>query len=525
MEAQNLVVLFYSKLIENNNRWNRSYEDPTMKRSLYLTKLTLTAIILICAGFACQLSPINELTDPLTLSTNLWSFVDGSNGSGTNFNQAEFAYAPQFATLDSKLYALWRETKSSGLLPQVRVALYGGDAAPGWSFIEKSTPNLNGLNVDSTYFANAAHLVADGSKLYAIWAESAEATPVPGTAPGLPFTTTSLIRVKEYNGDDSSPNWTLMETLDNNAIPRTTGGINFNLDTINGSYPSNCYATSPKLAVFNSRLFAIWIEKMANNYTSPDPANFLVRVRYYSAGQWHQAESGTANDNALIGINTNISPSAGASDPQLAVYNSKLYAAWSEIDPAGSIKKIRIKVYNEGSNTWSTFAGGGALNKDALENAARPALFATGSKLYLSWDETGSNGKSQIRVRAYDGSDWSWVDGGGDTGINMSSSEDAYESQMTGTDSVVFVTWDENSPGTSMHQHIRVKAFDGSTTWHWADGGGTTGILDQSSSFTSWAPQAIVYNSKLYVGWQSGPANDAGPQEYARVIFAKGELQ
>ncbi|MGE4133282.1 MAG: hypothetical protein AB7F86_16685 [Bdellovibrionales bacterium] len=124
-----------------------------------------------------------------------WSFVDGGSTYGLNKNTAKSATVPQPVVLSGKLYLIWREQNASSI-NQVRVAVYGGsDSSPSWSFVDGN--GANGLNYSSSRDADGVTASVFNSKLYLAWAESN------GTA--------TQLRAVVYNGNDSSPSWSFVD--------------------------------------------------------------------------------------------------------------------------------------------------------------------------------------------------------------------------------------------------------------------------------------------------------------------------
>jgi hypothetical protein len=344
--------------------------------------------------------------------------MDGDGANGINKSASNDASTPQLTAFNSKLYAIWRE--GNGTANQIRIAVYNGnDASPGWTFIDGD--GTNGLNKSASNDASTPQLTAFNSKLYAIWQENN------GTA--------NQIRVVVYNGNDASPNWTF---IDGNGTNGT------NKDTLREAY-------FPQLTVFDSKLYATWCE---NNGTANQ-----IRVAVYNGNDpspsWTFIDGDGAN-----GINKNASNDALSS--QLTVFDSKLYASWYEDN--GTANQIRVAVYNgnDSSPSWTFVDKGGygtyyGINKDASKNAYDPQLTVFDSKLYATWHEYTGSGIAQIRVVVYNGNDaspnWTFIDGNGATGINKDVSQQAFFPQLTVFNSKLYSTWNENN-GTA--SQIRV---------------------------------------------------------------------
>ena len=197
---------------------------------------------------------------------------------------------------NSKLYSCWVEKNATGIT-QVRAVVYNGnDAAPGWQFVDGN--GANGLNKDVTANANFCYLASANSKLYMTWTESNGVIP--------------QIRVAAYNGNDAAPVWTF---VDGNGA----NGINKNAAK---------NATSSRLAVLNSKLYAAWTENNTSNQ---------VRVAVYNGND--TAPGWTFVDgNGVNGLNKD--PDYNALNASAAVVNNKLYISWTE--SSATVRQIHL---------------------------------------------------------------------------------------------------------------------------------------------------------------------------------------
>ena len=254
------------------------------------------------------------------------------------------------------------------------------------------------------------------------------------------------------------------------AEVRSAGGNGLNND------PSE-RALHPQLTVFGSKLYATWDEVNDSRISQ-------IRVKFYDGSTWSPADGGGAN-----GLNKD--PSQGAAGPQLTVFGSKLYATWRESN--GTALQIRVAAYD--GSAWAFVDGGGAngINSDPSNNAADSQLTVFGNKLYAIWNELNGSDISQVRVKSYDGSTWSFVDGGGANGINKDVSKDTSASQLTVLGGKLYATWMEGG-------QIRVKSYDG-TTWAFVDGGGANGLNNDLSKDAS-NPQLAIFGNRLYATWE-----------------------
>jgi len=202
-----------------------------------------------------------------------------------------------------------------------------------------------------------------------------------------------------------------------------------------------------------------------------------------ASGGWLPAEGSASN-----GLNMDVLNFADY--PSLAVFGDELYAVWHEF--IGGKSQIRVKKY-DGEN-WTIIDGGG-LNVNSTKSASMPELAVFGNALYAVWYENNGTA-NQIRVKKYDGEDWTIIDGGDDTnGLNENPLQGASMPKLAVSNDALYVAWRENN-GTA--DQIRVKKYDGED-WVSLDNGSNGLNVDPSVSASS--PDMAVLNNELYVTW------------------------
>ena len=248
-------------------------------------------------------------------------------------------------------------------------------------------------------------------------------------------------------------------------------------------------ANNPQLLYHSSSLYAIWSE---NNGT----ANQIRVKQFDNSSSWNLVDK---IDNNTTGINKNTSKNA--LNPKLLNFNSEVYAAWSETDSTAS--QIRVARYNN-SSSW-TFVDDNAstgINKTTGKNATDPAMAVLSNKLYIAWSETNADNRTQIRVKSYDGSNWSFVDGDNATkGINKDYTQNASYPQLVkvtdnSSSSKLYAVWLEENGSTQ----VRVAEFDGTSTWSFKDGDSFDGLNINTAKITG-KPSATAYLNQLIVAW------------------------
>ena len=175
--------------------------------------------------------------------------VDNSTTSGINRNSSYNAEAPELTVFNSKLYAAWQESNSNNVT-QIRVAVFNGNiTSPSWSFVDNgdSTKGLNMIiDKDVNENATAPRMTVFNSSLYLTWLQEH----------GL----SKQMRLAKYNGNDSSPEWTVVDRYDELGVSRF--GLNYNILKV---------AATPVMAASSSKLYAAWSE--------PDNSSGITQIR------------------------------------------------------------------------------------------------------------------------------------------------------------------------------------------------------------------------------------------------------
>ena len=388
------------------------------------------------------------------VSVGCWVFVDGGGSStGVNKNSTYRADNVSLHAFDNnlKLYVSWSEISQVGSISQIRVKSYDNST---WSTIDGDSNN--GINLRGSRNATHPSLADNGTHLFAVWSEDN------GAGKGE-------IRSAVY--DNGTVSW----------------DTNSNFQPLN--YSTSYSANNPQLLYNNSSLYAIWSE---DNGTANQ-----VRVRQFdNSSSWNLVDN--FGDNTT-GINKNTGKNA--INPKFLNFNSEIYAAWSEDN--GSASQIRVAKFDN-SSSW-TFVDGNAstgINKTTGKNATDPTMAVLSTKLYLTWSETNSDNRTQIRVKSYDGSSWSFVDGDNATkGINKDYTQNASYPQLVkvtdnSSSSKLYAVWLEEN-GTTQ---VRVAEFNGTSTWSFKDGDSFDGLNLNTAKITG-KPSAVAHLYNLIVAW------------------------
>jgi len=387
------------------------------------------------------------------VSVGCWVLVDGGGSStGVNKNSTYRADNVSLHAFDNnlKLYVSWSEISQVGSISQIRVKSYDNST---WSTIDGDSNN--GINLRGSRNATHPSLADNGTHLFAIWSEDN------GAGKGE-------IRSAVYdNGTDS---W----------------DTNSNFQPLN--YSTSYSANNPQLLYNNSSLYAIWSE---DNGTANQ-----IRVKLFdNSSSWNLVDN--FGDNTT-GINNNTGKNA--INPKFLNFNSEIYAAWSEDN--GSASQIRVAKFDN-SSSWAFVDGDGStgINR-ATGNATYPTMAVLSTKLYLAWSEANADNRTQIRVKSYDGSSWSFVDGDNATkGINKDYTQNASYPQLVkvtdnSSSSKLYAVWLEENGNTQ----VRVAEFDGTSSWNFKDGDSFDGLNLNTAKITG-KPSAAAYLNKLIVAW------------------------
>ena len=420
-------------------------------------------------------SSFSTVTSPT--ANNLFKVAFGNNtfvavGSSGNIVRSTDNGTSWENTTDSNsmLYVSWSEVSEVGSNSQIRVKSYDNSS---WSTIDGD--GNNGINLIGSRNATNPSMADNGTHLFAVWSED------DGAGNGL-------IRSAVY--DNNSQAWDF---------------LNSNYQALNNSTSNS--ANNPQLLYNNSSLYVIWSE---NNGTANQ-----VRVRQFdNSSSWNLVDNIGAN---TTGINKDTS--RNAINPKMMNFNSEIYAAWSESD--GTASQIRVAKFDN-SSSW-TFVDGNSstgINKATGKNATDPTMAVLSTKLYLSWSETNADNRTQIRVKSYDGSNWSFVDGDNATqGINKDYTQNAsYPQLVTVTEGNIEnstdngVSWNNATSYSSSsklyavwleengNSQVRVAEFDGTSTWSFKDGDSFDGLNINTAKITG-KPSAVAYLNQLIVAW------------------------
>ncbi len=182
-----------------------------------------------------------------------------------------------------------------------------------------------------------------------------------------------------------------------------------------------------------------------------------------------------------------------SSQPFFVAGDNVLYSAWSE--KSGTNNIIRVKKYD--GSTWSYIDNGG-INYNRSMSAYNPYLIIIDNTLYAAWEEENIVGQLStiIRVKKYDGSSWSSVDG--DAGISYDFYQDSENVFLQVHNGSLYAAWSETFNGAIYQLHV--KKYLGGNSWSSEDYGSVNG-LNYDNDYSALNPSLASYNNKLYLIW------------------------
>ena len=205
--------------------------------------------------------------------------------------------------------------------------------------------------------------------------------------------------------DNSTGNDLREVTFGNNTFVAVGDSGNIVRSTDNGSSWDN--ATSPTAnslygVTFGNNTF-VAVSVLGNIVRSTDNGSSFSTVASPTANGLYGVTFGN-NTFVAVGLNGNIirSRDNGTTWENTTTYgNSKLYVSWSEMSQYGNISQIRVKNYNNSS--WSTIDGDSSngINLIKSHNATYPSLADNGTHLFAVWSEDNGAGKGLNPYRSF----------------------------------------------------------------------------------------------------------------------------
>ncbi len=231
------------------------------------------------------------------------------------------------------------------------------------------------------------------------------------------------------------------------------------------------------LIEYNGDLYVLWSEDA--------DLNVLMHAMKYDGRDWASVdEPQTGCPAGCLNAYGNENRFANkAVFPSLAVYKGKLYASWYE----GYLTfDYRARVRQFDGTNWTTVDGGTLNMAPGLSWDPRITVF--NDELYAIWQEG-----SQIQVKKYDDTGAEWQVASPTPSLSGSG---AGSPQLAVYDGSLYAVWREES-GTQGVQKIKVSRYVGGRDWESIDGGGFGSDVDTYINH----PNVAVFGDKMYVAW------------------------
>ena len=280
-----------------------------------------------------------------------------------------------------------------------------------------------------------------------------------------------------------------------NIVRSTDNGTSWDNATTDNSTAKNLSGVT-----FGNNTF-VGVGSSGNIVRSTDNGSSFSTVTSPTSNNLFKVAFGN-NTFVAVGSSGNIvrSTDNGTSWENTTDSNSMLYVSWSEVSEVGSNSQIRVKSYDNSS--WSTIDGDGnnGINLIGSRNATNPSMADNGTHLFAVWSEDDGAGNGLIRSAVYDNNSQAWdFLNSNYQALNNSTSNSANNPQLLYNNSSLYVIWSENN-GTA--NQVRVRQFDNSSSWNLVDniGANTTGI-NKDTSRNAINPKMMNFNSEIYAAW------------------------
>jgi uncharacterized membrane protein len=190
----------------------------------------------------------------------------------------------------------------------------------------------------------------------------------------------------------------------------------------------------------------------------------------------------------------NINPANTAFTLNLNGLNGVLYGTWQE-SASGSTNpyETRAALYN-GNSSWSYIDGGTSavgLNYNSADLASNPYSTVSNHQLYAAWHEQEAVNTIRAIVYNNNGSSWSFIDGGTATGLNFNAARGGDDVHLVDFNGQLCATWTETSTSNFV---IRVKCYNGGSSWSFIDGGTTLGLNQNQANGGVTQTRVAQYN-------------------------------
>jgi len=388
------------------------------------------------------------------------------DASQLNVGMASSADAPHLVAFQSKMYAAWAEAG------KIQVAVYSGsDANPDW---KRVTGNTVGINFNPAEKAKNPQLVVVGSRLFALWVEESAGK--------------NRLRAAIFNGQEDAAEWSFVDGATAAGISPTDGTVVQNA----GEFA--------RFTVVNDTLYGVYWD------TAPSRSLHVISFTEDTSGaRWERVNGfGTSALNAQ-------DLSSGGHSPDLVGRDGMLYVTWIVPGAFGSV--VRAAAWRTGTSPSWKYVDSPykRISRSSDNQSASPRFAVVSNKIYIIFTETANGKQAQVRVaRLNSGGSWTYIAGLGASGLNYGSSTAAFNPQLISFGGKLLAQWQEDG---KIHLVSPNSLTVDTPTWVRLDSIG----LNRDMSLSARAAYFGLFDGKLYGVWRE---EDGAGQGMLRAVAA-----
>jgi hypothetical protein len=196
----------------------------------------------------------------------------------------------------------------------------------------------------------------------------------------------------------------------------------------------------------------------------------------------------SGNNGATFGnVTTNLSDNTGEStNPKIAAFRNNVYVAWEDTS-SGANSDI---LFTKSTDNGATFGNVTNLSNNTGEST-NPQIFASGSNVYVAWEDTTLK-KSDILFTKSTNNGATF----GNVTTNLSKKTgESTNPQIFASGSNVYVAWEDTSSGANSDILFARSGNNGATF-----GNVTTNLSDNTGESTN--PKIAAFRNNVYVAWE-----------------------
>jgi BNR repeat protein len=213
-----------------------------------------------------------------------------------------------------------------------------------------------------------------------------------------------------------------------------------------------------------SNIFVVWTD------STPGNADIFFKRSTDSGATW----KATAN----------LSNNAGDSiNPQIAVSGSDVFVVWRQRTVDGDVSNVYFRRSLDDGAGWGPKV---KISSSGAASSALPQVAASGSNVYVTWEDGSSLAEVLFRRSTDNGGTWKSI-------VNLShNAGDSTDPQIQVSGSNLYVAWGDLTPGNP--EVFLRRSTDNGVTWK-----AVKNLSNNSAD--SYGPQVAVSGSNIYVAW------------------------